>query len=337
MHKHSISGLICWLLGVLVAGVLCLSYAFTDTYAQREDVDPVTAVTLWQFGEGRLLAGTLGTLPLIPLGTAPGGVATTYLYQAVNPVVVKTTNDDGFLSVVGTLASATYGKLLAPRTIIASASGWFEPFANEPTQTGHTIACSLVNSGFGDCIDITGASTVTSNSGLPTPVVLQVSSTVPPTVTPTSSIRLPVALTVPPTPVVLTGTPTPTSSAFSSASAPTSKPSARTGPIVGGVVGGLGVLGTIVALCAFWRRRRCKLGKLEDGITTTGASAPWSLDAATHIQVKGIDTKEHFAPQPLRAVPSWGKGSIGATQWSSDPDVWSSTPTDSYGEEYSEV
>ena len=68
----------------------------------------MTAVTLWQFGKGRLLAGQ-STLPLIPLGTAPGGrrgVETTYLYQIVNPVVVTTTNEDGFLS-VGTSVSAS--------------------------------------------------------------------------------------------------------------------------------------------------------------------------------------------------------------------------------------
>jgi len=324
MHKHSISVFICWLLGFLVA----------DTYAQREDVDPVTAVTLWQFGAGRLLGGTLGTLPLIPLGTAAGGVETTYLYQAVNPVVVTATNDEGFFSVVGTLASAT------PRTVIASASGWFEPFAAEPTQAGRTIACSLVNSVFGDCVDIIGASTATSNSGLPTPLVLQVALTAPPTVTPTSSIAL--TVTVPQTPTssaALIAPPTPISSAFS---IPTSTPklsmsSATPGPLVAGVVaGGFAVLGAIVALCVFWRRRRGRLAKVEDGIPMTGASAPWYLDAATHIQVKGIDTREHFAPQPLRAVPSWGKGSIGATQWSSDTDVPLSASTDSYSEEFSE-
>ncbi|KAJ7218519.1 hypothetical protein GGX14DRAFT_595143 [Mycena pura] len=177
MYKHSISWLICWLLGFLVA----------DTYAQTE-VDPVTAVTLWQFGKGRLLAGQ-STLPLIPLGTAPGGAETTYLYQALNPTVVTATNEDGFLSVVGTFTSAT------PRTVIADASGWFEAFANEPTQTGHTIACSLVNSGFGDCVDITGASTVTSNSGSPNAEVFQVSLTAPPTVTPSTSITLTEPLT----------------------------------------------------------------------------------------------------------------------------------------------
>ncbi|KAJ7218531.1 hypothetical protein GGX14DRAFT_595175 [Mycena pura] len=324
MHKHSISGFICWLLGFLV----------THTYAQTE-VDPVTAVTLWQFGVGRLLGGE-STLPLIPIGTAPGGVETTYLYQALSQVVVTATNDDGFLSVVGTRVTTI------PRTVIASASGWFEPFADEPTQTGRTIACNLVNSGFGDCVDIIGASTTTSNSGLPTPLVLQVSLTVPPTVTPTNSSAPTVtpsstALTVPPTPVnvVSTGPPTPTSSAFSTptVTSTTKLSSATSGPLVAGVVvGGFAVVGTIVALCVFRRRRRGRLGKVEDGIATTGASAPWSLDAATHIQVKGIHTREPFAPQPLRAVPSWGKSSIGATQWSSDTDMPLSASTDSYSE-----
>ncbi|KAJ7218515.1 hypothetical protein GGX14DRAFT_595130 [Mycena pura] len=194
-----------------------------DALPPSEDVDPVTAVTLWQFGEGRLLGGRVGTLPL---GTAPRGVATTYLYQALNPAVVTITDEEGFLT-SGTIASA---KRLAPRTVIVSASGWFEAFANEPTQTGHTIACSLVNSAFGDCVDIS--------------VVLQVSLTVPPTVTPTTSI----ALIVPPTPVVLTRTQTPTSPAFTG-SIPTSTPklsSAPPVPLVAGVVaGGFAVLGTI--------------------------------------------------------------------------------------------
>ncbi|KAJ7218520.1 hypothetical protein GGX14DRAFT_390288 [Mycena pura] len=447
----------------------------------RLDVDPVTAVTLWQFGEGRLLSAQ-STLPLIPLGTAPGGAETTYLYQALNQFVVTTTYDDGFLSVVGTRVTTT------PRTVIADASGWFEAFDNEPTQTGHTIACSLVNSVFGDCADIIGASTVTSNSGSPIAEVFGVSLTAPPTVTPITSIAF---MTVPPTPVVLTGPPTPTSTAFSSASAPTSKlTTVRAGPIVGSVVGGFVVLGTVVvALWVLCRRRRRRLliveeeispraftpyglsssgplhasthnqgvytrenlpllaaafrgkgaigpthrtpdtdaslmagdntvnvsglttpqlarilyervygpnnidqvqedvlpplynsdfahktkssmphsewllrvvppsdcglqliskqstgfdgvmllRKLEDGITATGASAPWSLEAASHIPVNGIDMREHFAPQPLRAVPSWRQGTIGATQWSSDPDVRFSAHTDSYGEEYSEV
>ncbi|KAJ7218529.1 hypothetical protein GGX14DRAFT_595164 [Mycena pura] len=256
MHKHSISWLICWLLGLLIA----------DTYGQTEAIDPVTAVTLWQFGTLRLLPGQLGTLPLIPLGTAAGGVETTYLYQAVNPVVVTTTNDDGFLSVVGTFASAT------PRTVIASASGWFEAFDNDPTQTGGTIACNLVNSVFGDCVDIIG----------------------PTTVTPTSSI----ALTVPPTPVVLTGPPTPTSSAFDSASAPTSKTSSvRTGPIVGSVVGGFGAPVTIVALFLLCRRRRRKLLMVEDGIAPrafTENFAPQPL--AAPFPAKGAVGPTHHTP-----------------------------------------
>ena len=80
-----------------------------------------------------------------------------------------------------------YWELLAPRTVIASASGWFEAFANEPTQTGHTIACGLVDSTFGECTDYNLGSTFIDGSGLPTPAAFRVSLTVPPTVTPTSS------------------------------------------------------------------------------------------------------------------------------------------------------
>ncbi|KAJ7218528.1 hypothetical protein GGX14DRAFT_390295 [Mycena pura] len=114
MHKHSNSG-------------FPRHTTFADTYAQTE-VDPVTAVTLWQFGVGRLLGGE-STLPLIPIGTAPGGVETTYLYQALSQVVVTATNDDGFLSVVGTRVTTI------PRTVIAS-SGPSGPAARAQPGSG---------------------------------------------------------------------------------------------------------------------------------------------------------------------------------------------------------
>ncbi|KAJ7218541.1 hypothetical protein GGX14DRAFT_560877 [Mycena pura] len=297
----------------------CLLIAFlVETYAQTGDLDPVTAVTLWQFGQGEggpnwKHEQPETSIPLIPLGTASGGVATTYLLQAVDPLAVTTTNDDGLLTTKAILSTSPFG------TIVASASGWFLPFTgnqNKKPFTG-TIACSSVNSTFGDCVNIIDEQTMILASGPPTPVVFQVSSTVPPTPTPTSSG----ALAAPPTPtnsVALTVPPMPTSSASGSASAPTSKRSSvRAGPIVGSVVGGL-VLGTIIALCFLYRRRR-RLFSIEDGIMphafTNGASAPGPDDASTHNQE--VDTRENFAPQPLSVVPLRGKGTPDANVLSS--------------------
>ncbi|KAJ7218536.1 hypothetical protein GGX14DRAFT_595196 [Mycena pura] len=359
MCKRSMSGLWCLLLAFLA-----------DTYAQTGDLDPVTAVTLWQFGQAKWGPNWKDgqpeqpktSIPLIPLGTASGGVATTYAFQVVNPAAVTTTNDEGLLSTEAILSTIQFG------TIVASASGWFHPFTgnqNKKPFTG-TIACSPVNSAFGDCVYINGEKTMTFPGGTPTPLVFQVTLTVPPTVTPTSSVAAtvsstpidPVASTAPPTPTdsaAMTAFPTPTKSAAltvpptpgavdatptsTSSAVPTTtkKSAAKTGALVAGVVvGGFVVLGTIVALCVFWRRRRSRLAKVEDGITTTGASAPWSWDAATHIQGTGVDTRELFAPQPVRAVPSWGKDSIGTTLWSPDTDARFSALTDSYGKKYGE-
>jgi hypothetical protein len=61
----------------------------------------VTAITLWQFGKGRLLAADF-TLPLEPLGTAADGSETTYLYQALNEATVTTTNEAGLLTILTT-------------------------------------------------------------------------------------------------------------------------------------------------------------------------------------------------------------------------------------------
>ncbi|KAJ7218539.1 hypothetical protein GGX14DRAFT_560875 [Mycena pura] len=253
------SGLWCLLLGFLASASFVRHtakylVALADTYAQTGDLslDPVTAITLWQFGP------YLAPLPhepglLMPLGTASGGVATTYLFQVVNPAAVTTTNDGGLLSTEVILSTK---RPVPAATIVVSASGWFRSY---PDLTLIDV-CRQVNSAFGDCIEIIGEIALTA--------------------APTSSA----ALTVPPTPtsssVRLTVPPTPTSSASSSASDPTSKPSSvRTGTIVGGVVGGLAVLGTVVAPCVLYRRRRRRLFEnIEDEITprafTNGVSAP---------------------------------------------------------------
>ncbi|KAJ7174825.1 hypothetical protein C8R46DRAFT_1081828 [Mycena filopes] len=128
------------------------------------------AVTLWQFGQGRLLPGQL-TLPLQPLATATDGSATEYLYQVVNDATLTTTNAAGVTTV--TFASAS------PRTIIASASGWVEPFDN-----GDAIECAFVDKDFGRCFQIHAGSAVPTNSGAPITQVLQIA---PPSSTATSA------------------------------------------------------------------------------------------------------------------------------------------------------
>ena len=80
------------------------SAALAETAAQTGDLNPATAVTLWQFGQVKGAQHTVyfgnpaTNLPLIPLGTAPGGVATTYILQEVLPQAATTISDGGHLS-----------------------------------------------------------------------------------------------------------------------------------------------------------------------------------------------------------------------------------------------
>ncbi|KAJ7486688.1 hypothetical protein FB451DRAFT_1362971 [Mycena latifolia] len=194
-----------------------------------------TEVTLWQFGKGRLLEAVV-TEPLKALGTAPYGAATFYLYQALNPTVI-TTNDGA-----GSLTTQTV-TLTTPRTIIASASGWVEPFVNDE------IACRFIDPDFGACVD----GTSTANSGAPTPQVFQVAVTQ--AFAGSSSITSP--------PVVSTSTPSSAPSSTSNANLDqntTGKPSSLVlGAIVGGTVGGLAALGIGVAvILLLYRRRRIR-------------------------------------------------------------------------------
>ncbi|KAJ6585928.1 hypothetical protein B0H19DRAFT_1060108 [Mycena capillaripes] len=101
-------------------------------------------------------------------GTPGDGPATTYVYQAMNPTVVRTTDANGFLT----------------QTTSSPTSGWFEIFSD------HTISCGFVDSMYGQCMDIGSSGTSVGNSGVPTPVILLINTppTSPPSVpTPTRS------------------------------------------------------------------------------------------------------------------------------------------------------
>ncbi|KAF7337375.1 hypothetical protein MSAN_02263600 [Mycena sanguinolenta] len=141
-----------WLTRLVMSFIMVLvslfAFFIAGTSAQKQ-----TAVTLWQFGQGRLLQADV-TLPLEPLGTVSDGSATTYLYRALNNNFVTTTNAAGITT--QTIPKPT------PRTVVASASGWLEP--------SFGVSCGLVDSTFGQCF--LGTNTVPANSGKPTPEVI---------------------------------------------------------------------------------------------------------------------------------------------------------------------
>ncbi|KAJ7433623.1 hypothetical protein B0H11DRAFT_2208816 [Mycena galericulata] len=141
---------------------ICLLLVLATTACAQSD--PATAVTLWQFGPQDRLYGGDVTLPMVPLGTASDGGATTYLYQVLIPTTLVTTDTVGGFSTE--ISPST-----VPRTIIVSPSGWQEP--------GEDIACELVNPDFGQCFDT--PSTVPSNSGTPVPHVVLISLSTTPT------------------------------------------------------------------------------------------------------------------------------------------------------------
>ncbi|KAK7001710.1 hypothetical protein R3P38DRAFT_3047372 [Favolaschia claudopus] len=193
-------------------------------------------VTLWQFGQGRLLAGQ-ATLPLQPLSTARDGSATAYLFQALNPVTI-TTVVDGALT-TQTTPSAT------PRTVIASASGWIEPFGDDDI-----ISCGLSDATFGGCVEIISQTNIKpQNSGVPTPQVFRVAAA---TVEKAGSAPSP--------------TLTPQSD-----STPAAAKRSSSGAVIGGVVAGLLVFAAILALCIFLLRRRWRR---QDETAARGFEAP---------------------------------------------------------------
>ncbi|KAJ6615720.1 hypothetical protein B0H10DRAFT_2039855 [Mycena sp. CBHHK59/15] len=216
-----------------------------------------TEVTLWQFGVPRLL-GAQVTLPLQPMGTAGDGSATTYLYQALNAAEVITTDESGF--VTKTIKSAT------PRTIVASASGWVELFAM------NSISCALVDSTFGQCLNMDTTSTILANSGAPTPVVIAIAasstqiSTSPTLTTPATSNSAP--------------PPVPSPSETNKYGPATKKP--LVGAIIGGIVSALLlIIGMLVAL--FWRRRR-RLNRMAKDLSPQPYTAPMAANGLIYIR-----------------------------------------------------
>jgi len=207
-----------------------LSLLFCSTLASHAYSQ---SVTLWEFGTGRLLNGVT-TLPLLPIGVASGGLATTYLYRVV----------------VTSGASAT-------RTVIVSASGWFESFS--ANNGGLGIQCSFTGIGAseGVCFDQTSTA-----SGPPTPhvIALEVLTTSSSSQqgTSTTAVPLPQA-TFPP---MLTTGPVSASSILATSTSTTFPATTNTGTtlpvgaIAGATIGGVVIICSFVALLWWWHRRR---------------------------------------------------------------------------------
>nr|GAT51962.1 predicted protein [Mycena chlorophos] len=211
-------------------------------------------VTLWQFGNSRLAAGE-HTLPLVPEGTttyADGAVATTFLYRVVeDPTQIVKVQPLG-----ETLTTTT--PITIFRTIIASASGWFEPFSSG------FIECAFGGGGttHGECINI-DSTTTSSGGGTALPEVFSVTTLDPTSTSASTTASQTTSTTLPglvsPEPTTLSpaatarGLPEPTSSNISRASSLAGGP--RAGTIAGGIVGGIAFLTSIALLFICCRRR----------------------------------------------------------------------------------
>ncbi|KAJ6464826.1 hypothetical protein C8R45DRAFT_1023307 [Mycena sanguinolenta] len=237
-------------LDTIMVLVSLFAFFIAATSAQKQ-----TAVTLWQFGQGRLLSASV-TLPLEPMGTASDGSATTYLYQALNNNFLPTTNAAGITT--QNIPKPT------PRTIVASASGWFEP--------GVGVSCGLVDSTFGECF--LGINTAPANSGKPTPEVILIADS------------------------------TPTAAADSQSSSHHFKKSPPVGVIVTLVLAGCVALSLGVAIFILLRRRRVVQKEFEHttaargyNLSNTGnfqqPQIPFAVFAAGPQAERGFGTKGH--------------------------------------------
>ncbi|KAK7053584.1 hypothetical protein R3P38DRAFT_1461898 [Favolaschia claudopus] len=227
-----------------IAGLVSI-FIFFPASCLSAPVPVQTAVTLWQFNRGRLL-GAQVTLPLEPLGTLADGSATTYLYQALNPNFITTTNSFGFTTQTSLIPT--------PRTVIASASGWFESFG-----PGSGISCGLVNSTFGECFDLSNGTAKAANSGKPIAEVIAIASP-----TPTST-----------TPEPVPSSSAPTTSVGLEIAPPTASPSltpshSSRGAIAGGIIATFLVVFLGIAACLLLRRRRLQQQRYQDEFAARG-------------------------------------------------------------------
>ncbi|KAK7046296.1 hypothetical protein R3P38DRAFT_3346054 [Favolaschia claudopus] len=270
-----------------------------------------TAVTLWQINGGRLL-GAQVTLPLEPLGTLADGSATTYLYQALNAHFITTTNSFGFTT--QTIPIPT------PRTVIASASGWYESL-----ESGRGISCGLVNSTFGQCFDLSNGTTKAATaSGKPIAEVIAIASP-----TPTSTSIESVSSSSGPTTSVGLELAPPTASPSSSPS----HSSTRKGVIAGGIIAAFLVVFLGIAACLLLRRRRLQQQRYQDEFaargynhtpTSSGQPRARSSEPVTAFETFSAgprSEKAQIAAQYHRRDESSGGSSSSSSQSSSSPSA----------------
>ncbi|KAJ7150762.1 hypothetical protein C8R46DRAFT_1198286 [Mycena filopes] len=244
------------------------------------------------------------------MGTADGGAATTFLYQAVNAVAVRTTNQVGPTTVLTTTA--------ALRTIVASASGWSEALGDLD------ISCQFINDNFGRCLDIRATTVTTANSGLPTPVVLSIESqSDPPSITHSIAGPGPSSSAIP-SPII--GTPIEPSTGTAKLSEGPSmsvttrgatEPSgaadltgrskaARTRIIVGSAIGGACALLIILTALLCCRRRRARRMNEERAPHAYDAGLTSSNDELP-VQAKSFNTgkDQRSRERPVNSEASW--------------------------------
>nr|GAT44601.1 predicted protein [Mycena chlorophos] len=251
-------------------------------------------VTLWQFGAGRLAEAEI-SLSLVPLGTvtdANGGLATTYLFQAVNNQEFVTQVDGTGLVTTETLA------VTSSRTIIASASGWFEHL---PPVNGVTdfISCGFFNASFGGCFDGNTATTALGNSGVPTPEVFGVSTSIfasaTPSATPAAATTISFAFATDSSSLGLPTSPPSTSSKLSKGSAP---PGTLVAAILGSIAATVLIAGFL--LCFLRRRRLRRSGLYGEKSDAEGRNTiqPFDRGVPAHWSFADPRQSEAFPDQP---------------------------------------
>nr|GAT45265.1 predicted protein [Mycena chlorophos] len=238
-------------------------------------------ITLWQFGAPNRLYRGLTTLPLVPVGTAPDGAATSYDYVFVNNVVTK-----------GSTVVST-----ETRDLIASASGWYDIIPGGDL----IISCALIGSGetYGACYNVFPSSTVLANSGVASAIVLEVSgfpsqttTTVPSSTTDTFSTY---------SMGFSAQSPLPTATFASSSSTSSPSPSTR---VPSGAIAGIvaGVVVTAVVAVALWvcclRKRRPR-----SSAATSSQDAEMALRPIAKELQEPTTARPFLPPRPFTALP----------------------------------